>query len=557
MIRIATTADRILNLISEAKKVTFKNPSLAFEMSKEAYQLAKSNELKLEEAHALFAMSLACRSLTKLHECFDYAFDAYMIYEDYKNPVGLAGTLNLMGIVYYYYAMYERAIEYFLKALHLLKETEDYITMSRLYNNMGEVYREVGDLEESLISYNKALDLCEKYNYVTNIAVILENLGEIYFRKEDYSYSYECYQKSYAILAENDDITALAELENRMGKIHYVNGEYGKARDYYNSAITKLEGIKNKFFTIDVLINLAELEMIENEGMVLVYLSQAIKYSEEINARKKLSLIYKMLTQFYESKNDYEAALEFYKRFHLMEQEIETTVVSAKLEIIKIELGKLFSGEEVEKITKLNIQLEQDIEGQNRLLELMEKANRNLEIEVLLDELTKITNRRGVNNYISAVWSHIETKPIPLALLMIDIDHFKKYNDCHGHLEGDACLKIIAERLKQLFGKCDGVIGRYGGEEFICFVKNADYENVLKLAESLRRSIEKLQLNYISDNISYPVTISIGGIHGNSDRFKNVEELYLAADEELYKAKDEGRNRISLSLKDKKSAVLE
>ena len=173
----------VMNKIGEAKKISFKHPSHAFEMSKEAYEVAKANELRLEEAHALIAMALACRSMTKLNDCFDYAYDAFKIFEIYNNPVGLAGALNLMGVVYFYNAMFELALEYFLKALHLLKETEDYITMSRLLNNMGEVYREVGNLDEALISYNKALDLCEKYNYMTNIAVILENMGEIYFKK--------------------------------------------------------------------------------------------------------------------------------------------------------------------------------------------------------------------------------------------------------------------------------------------------------------------------------------------------------------------------------------
>ena len=159
-----------------------------------------------------------------------------------------------------------------------------------------------------------------------------------------------------------------------MGKIHFIQKEYDKARACYNNAFVRLERIENKFFTIDVLINIAELEMIENESLFLFYLVKAVKYGEEINARKKLSQIYKMITEFYERKGDYELSLVFYKRYHLMEQEIETTVISHKLEIIKIELSKLFGGEEVEKTTKLNKQLELDIANQNKLLEIMEKS---------------------------------------------------------------------------------------------------------------------------------------------------------------------------------------
>ncbi|MGH4122074.1 MAG: tetratricopeptide repeat-containing diguanylate cyclase [Clostridium sp.] len=536
----------VMNKIKEAKVISFKQPSLAFDMSKEAYDIAKANKLKLEEAYALFAMALACRSMTKLNDCFNYAFDASKLFEIYNKPVELAGALNLIGVVYFYNAMYETALENFLRALHMLEETEDSLTMSRILNNIGEVYKEVGNVSQALVSYNSAMILCEKYNYKTYIAVILENLGEIYFIKKDYAYSFECYKKSYDILIENNNITALSEVENKIGKIHFIQKEYDKARECYNNALDQLKGIENKFFSIDVLINLAELEIIENEGLFLFYLNKAIKYGEEINARKKLSQIYKIITEFYERKGDFELSLEFYKKYHIMEQEMETTVISHKLEIIKIELNKLFNGEEVEKITKLNKQLEMDIGNQNLRLDIMEKANRNLSIEAVFDELTNISNRRGVKSYISEVWNESEIKSINLALLMIDIDYFKRYNDYYGHIKGDICLKKIADCLKSVFGNKYGILGRVGGEEFLCFIKDIEYKGVLEFAELLRSSIEKLDINYLWNNLCYPVTISIGGVYGSRADFNSSQDMYIIADEELYKVKNEGRNKVRL-----------
>ncbi|MFT5873201.1 MAG: diguanylate cyclase (GGDEF)-like protein [Clostridium sp.] len=542
-------AEAVMNKIKEAKKISVKQPSLAFDMSKEAYDIAKANKIRHEEAYALFAMALACRSMTKLNDCFNYAFDAYKIFKIYDNPIELAGTLNLIGIVYFYNAMYERALENFLRALHLLEETEDYLTMSKVLNNMGEVYKEVGNLEEALSFYNKAFNLCEKYDYMTSQAVILENMGAIYFRKKDFTYSFECYKKSYDILINHNNITALSEVENSIGKIHFIREEYDKARECYNNAFSQLEGIENKFFIIYVLINMAELEMLENEELFLSYLYKAIIYGEEINAGKKLSEIYKIITEFYERKGDFRLSLEFYKRYHLMEQEIETTVVSHKLEIIKIELNKLFSGEEAEKITKLNKQLEKDIGNQNLLLDKMEKANRNLRVEVISDELTHIPNRRGVKNYLSQVWKESEIEPINSALLMIDIDYFKRYNDYYGHIEGDTCLKKIADCLKRVLGNRYGIVGRFGGEEFVCFIKDTKFKDVLDLTELLRSSIEKLGINYIWNNECYPVTISIGGVFGCISDFDSSQDMYLIADEELYKAKNEGRNKVILKNK--------
>jgi diguanylate cyclase (GGDEF)-like protein len=536
----------VINKIEEAKKISFKQPSVAFDMSVEAYNTAKKNKLKIEEAYALFSMALACRSMTKLDECFNYALDASKIFEIYDKDLDLAGALNLIGIVYFYNAMYEPALENFLRALHLIGEAEDYLTISKILNNMGEVYKEVGNFDEALVCYNKALNLCEKYNYMNNIAVIFENMGMIYFKKKDYSYSFEYYKKSYDILIEQNNITALSEVENSIGRIHFVQKEYDKARECYINALAKLEGIENKFFSIDVLINLAELEMLKNEELFLDYLHRAIKYGEQINARKKLSKLYKIITDFYERKEEFKLSLVFYKKYHLMEQEIETTVVSNKLEIIKIELSKLFSQQEVQKITKLNKQLEKDIGNKNALLDTMEKANKNLNVEVISDELTNIPNRRGVNCYLSKAWAECEIEPKNLALLMIDIDYFKRYNDCYGHLEGDNCLKKIADYLNSVFGNQCGILGRFGGEEFVCFIKDTEYKDALELSELLRSSIEKLGLNYIWNNAGYPVTISIGGVYGSSSDFNSSNDLYLIADEELYKAKNGGRNKVFL-----------
>lgn len=539
-------SESIINKINEARRISLKQPDLAFQISQEAYEEAKINGLRAAEAYGLFVMALACRSTTRLNECYDFAYDAYKLYETCRDPVGISSSLNLMGVVYFYYAMYEQALEYFLKALHLIEDTEDYITLSRIHNNLGEVYREAGDLEEALHSYHKALDICERYNYRTNIAVILDNVGEVYYRKEDYANSFECYRKSYEILYKDNDATSLAELENRIGRLYFIRKEYDKARNCYNHALKRLEEMNNKFFIIDVLVNLAELEKKENEGLYIDYLIKAAQCGEKINARKKLSPIYKQISEFYEKKKDFELSLEFFKRYHRVEQEIETTVISQKLEIIKIELSKVLNSEELEKITKLNMQLEREIENQNKLLEGMEKANKSLRLEVLSDELTNIPNRRGIRSFIAKEWENSETGPVCGAFLMIDIDYFKRYNDCHGHLVGDHCIKKIADCLTDVLTQGRGIVGRFGGEEFVYFVKDVEYGEAGLIAEQLRNAVEQLELYYLWEDEEYPVTISIGGIYGCNTDFESVQEMIHLADQELYKAKKDGRNKIRL-----------
>lgn len=535
-------SEDLIRKIGELKKTSFQEPQEAFERCQEILLEAQAEAMIDVEAHALIAMALACRSMTKLNDCFDYASDALKLFERMQSGFGIATALNLLGVVYFYYAMFEQALEHFLKALSLLEESDDYITMTRLYNNMGEVYREVNNYDEALTSYQKALDLCDLHVSALNKAVILENMGEVFYRLERYDDSFNYFQKSAVILEESHDMTALSEVNNRIGKIYLIRKEYDKARDYFNEALTRLESLGNKFFSIDVYINFAELERHFNEGLFVLYLNRAIQYGEAINARKKLSQVFQMFSEYYEFKKDFGRSLEYYKRYHHMEQLIETTVIAHKLEIIKLELNKLSKGRDFEKISQLNIQLSQNIAYQDKMLETLEKSNKRLSAQVILDELTAIPNRRGIQEWISQEWLLSHEEPFYFGMLMMDVDLFKHYNDCHGHPEGDKCLKIIAKSMVDIFEGRPGVVGRYGGEEFVCFIKASHLDEVLALAENLRKSIETLHLSYTWQSESYDITLSIGVCAGFSHGFGNIQELYALSDQQLYQAKNAGRN---------------
>lgn len=544
-----TLIQHLSEAIAAAKKNAFSEPQYAFEMAEKALKTARENNLRVEEAAALFVMALACRSMTDLNRCYNYTMDAYHIYEEENNETGLSATLNLFGVIYFYYANYERATEYFMKALSLAAKLDDQIIVSRIYNNMGEIYREVGNYTEALLAYEKALQICEKYSFEANIPVILENIGDIYLNQQDYDSSYEYFKRSFDLLLTMDDLTTLSEVETKLGRIHFIREEYHKSKTCYDNALHRLEKMENKYFILEVLINLAEYELMQgNEDEFMHYLNQGVRYGEEIHAVKKLSQIYKMITEFYENKNLYELALNYYKRYHHMEQAVETTIISKRLEIIKIEINKTLDGEEIEKMMMLNRQLEREIASQGRLLKNLEVANKNLTDEVLLDELTQISSRRGVKQYLEEVFEKKQTRKVMGCLLMLDIDHFKKYNDTFGHIEGDKCLKKIGEKLNEVMGSHKGILGRYGGEEFVCFVKKLHQKEAEAFAEEMRKGIESLGITYEWQGKQQTVTISIGVVYGNLSVFGTIQQMYILADEQLYKAKDDGRNCVKFKV---------
>lgn len=160
-----------------------------------------------------------------------------------------------------------------------------------------------------------------------------------------------------------------------------------------------------------------------------------------------------------------------------------------------------------------------------------------------VDGLTGIANRRIFDERLLAEWRACRRTEKPLSVIMIDVDHFKKYNDHYGHLEGDACLKMVAQALKEHEWRGRDVVSRYGGEEFVCLMPEADLEAALAKAEAIRNRVYELAMPHAASGNADRVTISVGVACTipNGDESK---ELLSAADEQLYKAKEGGRNRV-------------
>lgn len=177
---------------------------------------------------------------------------------------------------------------------------------------------------------------------------------------------------------------------------------------------------------------------------------------------------------------------------------------------------------------------------------LME-ANQKLERLSVSDGLTGIYNRRGMDLHFRIFWDRALESGAPLAVLMMDIDYFKAYNDTYGHLAGDHCLKRIAVTLETQAAMAGGIACRYGGEEFAVVLPEADSLKALEIAGSIREAVNGLALLHAGSSVSNCVTLSIGiAVHTPYDMNSFREELLLQADQALYMAKHGGRNRAIL-----------
>jgi diguanylate cyclase (GGDEF)-like protein len=169
-------------------------------------------------------------------------------------------------------------------------------------------------------------------------------------------------------------------------------------------------------------------------------------------------------------------------------------------------------------------------------------ANAHLDRLARLDSLSGLTNRRGFDAKLDEEWTSSARNGEPLALIMIDVDHFKAFNDRYGHVAGDMCLRTVAEALADAVRDA-AVVARYGGEEFALLFARTGLDRALDIAERLRATVEQLSLTHQAAPLGR-VTASVGVASLRARASDSTEVLIEAADAALYGAKRRGRNTV-------------
>lgn len=184
---------------------------------------------------------------------------------------------------------------------------------------------------------------------------------------------------------------------------------------------------------------------------------------------------------------------------------------------------------------------------EEQLIERLGHVNQQLQGWSRSDVLTGVPNRRHFYEHLAQVWERARHDRTPVSVLMLDVDHFKAFNDRYGHPAGDACLRQVAQGMAAHLRKPVDFIARYGGEEFIAVLPGADPEVARQVAERVCEGIRALGLPHEGSSTSPVVTVSVGvatAVPGTPNT--SADELVSNADRALYDAKREGRNRVGV-----------
>jgi diguanylate cyclase (GGDEF)-like protein len=210
---------------------------------------------------------------------------------------------------------------------------------------------------------------------------------------------------------------------------------------------------------------------------------------------------------------------------------------------------------------------EEKIQAQAHAIELQARANEDLELRVLdrtaeleramknlefanielaklsvTDALTKVHNRRYFDEVMDKEYARSERTQVPLAVVLVDIDHFKRVNDTCGHLAGDECLRLVATALRQTAARSTDLVARYGGEEFALVLPGTDADQAVELADRVRQAVEDIDFIYRGKRV--PLSVSLGVVARVTSLEQPMADFIAEADAALYRAKEAGRNRV-------------
>lgn len=178
----------------------------------------------------------------------------------------------------------------------------------------------------------------------------------------------------------------------------------------------------------------------------------------------------------------------------------------------------------------------------------LQSLNQELTLLSATDSLTQVANRRYFEERLDKEWRRIVREQGEVAIIMIDVDHFKLYNDSLGHQQGDTCLTKVALSIRDSLRRPADIVARYGGEEFIVFLPHTTREGAVRVAEMIRENVINLDILHPSSETSEVVSVSVGVSYCQPVEATQSRDLIAKADAALYAAKGAGRNKVVIKV---------
>lgn len=472
-----------------------------------AYETLSEEVLKywdcdsIEYAKLLNLMIVLSCKTGNFTSALKYATRAYEIYQrkTRQNKFSYKLFNNITGL-YFKLKEYDKALEYVERALALSREQNDEVQLATSLNNKAVILENQREDGRGIPFLEEAIKLKEKNKMFRELPNSYMNLADIYLYTGQKEKVMPLLQKARTLAQKNKDTYILADIHKYEARYFFKSGDYKKA---------------------------------------LKILDKSLKYHTDNGNKAELLEVLKEISKVYESSGEEAKALETYKEITRLNATIfkeEKARSLAQLESSFLAKQKLV---QLEALTERNRELqeanriitEKNVELKEVQLKL-ERANELLKKQAETDPLTGLLNQKRMYPIIEKEIERAKRYNDPLAMIMLDLDDFKKINDAYGHLKGDEVLKTTTAVVRNSIRSVDYAF-RYGGEEFLLLLPSTTLESGVATAERLKGAIYAL--------VKPSVTLSAGvSLWGGED----ATGFILKTDKLLYLAKRNGKNRI-------------
>jgi diguanylate cyclase (GGDEF)-like protein len=548
--------------------------------------LATEHSLKDRRAHALSNLGVLNKRTGELDAALDFYQQALAIRREIGDRLGESQTLNNIGIMYKNWGDFFLALQCQLEALEIKREVGESGDVAQTLGNMALIYRELDDHEHALLYQTEAMALLADSKRPGHVIHAQANLAHTYIMLDRLDEAEPHLQQAIDGARTNqlvphlaNSLLSRARLEMKRENVNAAQATLGEIRPL-------MEKMNDPRFTTDLLLLSTEVErQAGNLEIAISHLEQARSLASELSNQSQLRRVLALLATVNSEMGRDDLAFESLRQSVAIEEQLKSGVSARRLadqhaEMLKQQsdagmallsrdnqIAALQLSRQQQKVTALFAVLALTLvvvglqfsrhRFQKRAREVLEQRNiriqeQNAELEekadalfsaATTDSLTGLFNRQHAIEQANSLLAACIEQDCDLAVLMLDMDHFKAVNDSHSHMAGDAVLRFASDAMRSFFGD-EAILGRFGGEEFIIVLFDNPLALTRQKAEDLRAHFESEKMQYGDELLG--VTVSIGICDRRSSGSDDLQRLIHDADQALYLAKREGRNQVKV-----------
>jgi two-component system cell cycle response regulator len=464
------------------------------------------------------------------------------------DPVGEAGALNNIGLVLRDTAQFADALSYLFMSQELAEAAADGHASAHALASIGAVLADLGDSGPATAYHLRALALLVDHPDATLEASTLTSLGRLLALGGHRDEALVHLRRALTIAHRSGQLGDIAAALLAQGLAHQQAGDWARAERLLLEALATVRRTSQRLLEADTLLALGRNRSGQCQPEAAAeLLSHALQLAESLQADHLAAKLHEALSQQHETLGRFELALRHFRACHACEQRVHSRSQQRRIRALlgRADLERVHRDAEQQRrrgdelAVALDALRAADRQKEDLLAQLSQQTDmlRQLARE---DGLTGLSNRRWLDAQLDRERERARRHGHPLALAMIDIDHFKAINDRCSHRVGDEVLRRVARLLRDACRSGD-VVGRYGGEEFLVVLVETPLAAARGVCEKLRRLIVSQPWEDLHPEL-HRVSVSIGLAGDAEDPV--ARDLLQEADHQLYRAKREGRNRL-------------